>query len=87
MQEVLFADVMFDATLAASLVTFIMFLFGRYVYEFGKKDLFVSSLFVFTFTSLVIVCCNYVSGIGMIVWFLFLISVLVLGSAWNKLKD
>ena len=81
MREVLFTDVMFDATLAASLVTFIMFLFGRYVYEFDKKDLFASSLFVFTFTSLVVVCCNYVSGMGMIVWFLFLISVLVLGSS------
>ena len=81
MQEIIFTDVLFDAAFSASLVTFVMFLFGHYVYEFDKKDLFASSLFIFSFVSLVVVCCNYVSGIGMIIWFLFLISVLILGSA------
>ena len=81
MKEVLFTEVLFEAALLSSLVTFIMFLFGRYVYEFDKKVLIINSLFIFTFMSLVIVCCNYVSGMGMIIWFLFLISVLILGSA------
>ena len=79
MQEIIFSDVVSDAVLVSSLVTFVMLLLGRYVYEFNKKELIPISLFVFSFVALVVICCNYISGFGMIVWFLFLIAVLMLG--------
>ena len=79
MQEVLFTDVLFDAAFISSLITLIMFLLGHYVYKLDKTELIITSLFVFSFMAFVVVCCNYLSGFGMIVWFLFLITVLMLG--------
>ena len=78
-QEVVFNEVLFDAALASSLVTFVMFLLGRYVYKFEKTELIVTSLFCFSLVSLIIISCNYVSGFGMIVWLFFFIAVLMLG--------
>lgn len=79
MQEVVFNEVLFDAIFASSLVTFVMLLLGYYVYKFEKAELIITSLFSFSFVFLVIICCNYVSGFGMIVWLLFFIAVLMLG--------
>ena len=79
MQEIIFTKVLFDAAFFSSLITFVMFLLGRYVYEFKKTELIVTSLFTFSSVSSIIICCSYISGFGMIVWLLFLIAALMLG--------
>lgn len=79
MKEVLFSDIVSDAAFFAFLVSFVMFLLGYYVYDFRKSDLIAISLLQFSFVALVIICCSYISGFGMIVWFLFLIAALMIG--------
>ena len=79
MKEVLFSEIVSDAAFFAFLVSFAMFILGRYVYDFTKSDLIAISLFTFSFVTLIVICCSYISGFGMIVWFLFLIAALMIG--------
>ena len=72
LKEVLFTEILIEASLISLLVVFIMGLIGHYIYEFKKSEILISSCLIFSFVTLILLGCHYISGFGMIVWFLFL---------------
>ncbi len=77
MKEVLFTEILIEASLISLLVVFIMGLIGHYIYEFKKSEVLISSCLIFSFVTLIILGCHYISGFAIIVWFLFLILLLI----------